>query len=72
MSIETKLKQVSDQEKIEASKKAILHVLKRIRDNDEVAYLLGFKSESFDLLTEAYAKLTDEPDQEKVQEAFSR
>jgi hypothetical protein len=41
--------------------KAILYVLRRIRDEKDVAERLGFCTENFQLLTEAAAALTDEP-----------
>jgi hypothetical protein len=40
------------------AKKAIEHLLKRVRDDDRVYFLIGLGSESFALLTEAYATLT--------------
>jgi len=42
----------------EQARRAIVHVLARIRDHETVGYYLGLGSQSFDLLTEAYAALT--------------
>jgi hypothetical protein len=44
----------------EQSRKAIGHVLIQIRDHPHVGWYLGFGTESFDLLTEAYATLTNQ------------
>jgi glycerate-2-kinase len=38
--------------------KAIKHLLQRVKDDDSVYFLIGAGSQSFDLLTEAYATLT--------------
>lgn len=40
---------------------AIKHVLTRIREEEPVAYHLGYGTQSFALLTEAFASLTGEP-----------
>lgn len=45
----------------EQSKKAIAHVLIQIRDHPHVGWYLGFGTQSFDLLTEAFATLTKQP-----------
>lgn len=37
--------------------KALRHLLQRAKDDDRVYYLIGAGSESFSLLTEAYATL---------------
>lgn len=42
----------------EQARRAIVHVLARIRDHEVVGYYMGLGSQSFDLLTEAYAALT--------------
>jgi hypothetical protein len=42
----------------EQARRAIVHVLARIRDHEVVGYYMGLGSQSFDLLTEAYASLT--------------
>lgn len=45
----------------EQSSKAIAHVLRRIRDDSRIGYYMGIGSESFDLLTEAFATLKNLP-----------
>ena len=45
--------------KVEASKRAVNHVLKRIRDDHKVGYLLGAGTETYERLTEAGAVLSD-------------
>lgn len=45
----------------DAAKKAISHVLKRIRNDKGTAHVLGVGTESFSLLTEAASKLYGEP-----------
>lgn len=42
----------------QASSKAILHLLVRIRDNPDIGWFMGIGTESFSLLTEAYARLS--------------
>ena len=42
----------------EQAKKAILATLQRIRNHEYAGYYMGFGSQTFDLLTEAYATLT--------------
>lgn len=64
MSIDTTI--TEQEELIEKSRKAILHVLEQIRTNPEVRYHLGFATQSFTLLTEAAAGFLGEP-VEKVQ-----
>lgn len=59
----------TEEEKIELSKKAVSHVLNRIRDDEATRYQIGFGTQSFVLLTEAAAALFDEP-VEKVREHF--
>lgn len=41
------------------ARKAIGHVLTQIREHPHVGWHLGFGTQSFDLLTEAYATLTN-------------
>lgn len=36
--------------------KAVAHIIKRMKADGRLAYLLGYGSESFDLLTQAYAE----------------
>lgn len=45
----------------EQARRAIVHTLARIRDHETVGYYMGLGSQSFDLLTEAYASLTGMP-----------
>lgn len=40
--------------------KAIAHVIAKLKSDDRLFHLIGLGSQSFDLLTEAYAKLTGE------------
>lgn len=40
--------------------KALKHVLDKMRTDDRLYHLIGLGSQSFDLLTEAYATLTGE------------
>jgi hypothetical protein len=47
--------------KIEKARKAIVHVLNRIRSDEKVRYYLGAGTESFEQLTGAYASLCDLP-----------
>lgn len=42
----------------EQARRAIAHTLGRIRDHQVIGYHMGLGSQSFDLLTEAYASLT--------------
>jgi len=53
----------------EQAKQAIEHVLTRIRDDSRVAYYFCEFTESFELLTEAFATLTGQPVQ-AVREKF--
>lgn len=41
------------------AKKAIGYLMRRIRADDRLYHLIGLGSQSFDLLTEAYATLTN-------------
>lgn len=59
------------EEKNEKAKKAIVHVLRRIKREDKVRYHLGFATEAFDLLTEAAAALFNEP-LERVVEQYMK
>ena len=52
-------KSMSDKSPTEQAKLAINHILSRIKTDFKVAFKLGPGSESFDLLTEAYASLTN-------------
>jgi hypothetical protein len=40
--------------------KALKHVIDKLRTDDRLYHLIGLGSQSFDLLTEAYAALTGE------------
>jgi hypothetical protein len=60
----------TQEEQIELAKKAISHVLRRIRDDKATRYQIGFGTQSFALLTEAAAALFDEP-VDKVREMFT-
>jgi hypothetical protein len=51
------------------AKRALRHVLEQIRDNPKVGYEMGFGSQSFALVTEAFATLTGEP-VEEVREIY--
>ncbi|PTY02603.1 hypothetical protein DB346_08625 [Verrucomicrobia bacterium LW23] len=44
-------------DQLDASKAAVEHVLKTIRDNPEIYYHLGWGTKSFSLLTDAYAAI---------------
>ena len=55
---------------VSQARQAIGHVLRQIRDRSEVGYYLGYATQSFERLTEAYALLTNE-NLEAVQEAFA-
>jgi hypothetical protein len=46
---------------IKQSEVALHHLLTRIRDSERVGYHLGPGSQTFDLVTEAYAALKDRP-----------
>lgn len=48
---------------------AVSHVLRAIRDDGRKAYLMGFGSQSFELLTEAYAEANG-LDVEKFRDEF--
>lgn len=39
--------------------KAIAHLISKLKTDDRLFYLIGMGSQSFDLLTEAYATLTN-------------
>lgn len=54
---------------VEQSKKAIGHVLVQIRDHAHVGWYLGYGTQTFSLLTEAYATLTGKSVME-VRDAF--
>lgn len=42
----------------EKAEKAVAYLIRRIRDDGETAWLLGFGSEAFRLLTDAHAEVT--------------
>ncbi len=50
--------------------KAVAHVLRQMRNNGRLAYLMGWGSESFRLLTEAYAEANG-LEVEKFREEFA-
>jgi hypothetical protein len=60
---------LTDAEKIDAAKKAIAHLLKRMNASEPLRHEIGFGSQSYVLLTEAAAALFDEPI-ERIQEHF--
>ena len=51
------------------AKKAILHMLSRIRDHEHIGWYCGFGTQAFDLLTEAAATLCGKPVRE-IREAY--
>lgn len=53
----------------EQSRRAILHTLRRIHEHPGVGYYCGYGTQTFSLLTEAYATLTGEP-VERIREHF--
>jgi hypothetical protein len=59
-----------DKEPIEHAKRAVSHVLKRIRDDANVGYYLGLGTQTFHELVQAAAALFGEP-VEKVQANFT-
>lgn len=59
------------EEQNEKAKRAVVHILKRIKTNEKVRYHLGFGTESFELLTEAAAGLFNEP-VEKLAEHYMK
>lgn len=63
---ETQMQGMSSEEQ---AKKAILHLLRRINDDPYIGWYLGFGTQSFSLLTEAYSTLTNQP-VEQVREEF--
>lgn len=52
---------MTDESKIKIAKRAILHVLMRIKKDEQVARKFGAGSECFDLLTAAASALSGEP-----------
>ena len=54
----------------EQAKKAIVHMLKRIKSHPQIGYYCGELTETFDLLTEAAATLYGEP-VDKVREFYT-
>lgn len=63
-------KQMEGQTELQQCSKAILHVLEQIRTNKNAADVFGLGSQSFALLTEAYATLRKEP-LAKVRELYA-
>lgn len=61
MDILLESKQMEGQPANEQAKRAIVHVLTRIRDDKEASDVFGMGSQSFMLLTEAAATLLNEP-----------
>lgn len=55
---------------ISKADEAVAHVLRQMRNNGRLAYLMGWGSESFRLLTEAYAE-ANSLDVEKFREEFA-
>jgi len=51
---------MTDQDKIKIARKAVLHTLKRIQTDKDIAYKMGPGSASFELLTAACAVLCDQ------------
>lgn len=52
---------MNDLDKVLLARRAILHVLMRIRSDRAVAQVIGAGTESFDLLTAAASALSGEP-----------
>ena len=52
------------------TKKALYHALCRIHDDPHVGYFIGIGTETFDLLTEAYARFTTKEVKE-IRESFN-
>lgn len=52
------------------SRRAILHILTRIRTHSGIGYYCGSGTQTFSLLTEAYATLTGEP-VERIRDQFA-
>ena len=50
-----------EQEQIEKAKAALIHVIERIRADDSLRYVMGYGTESFELVTDAAASLCNEP-----------
>lgn len=57
---QTQTIQTGLEEKLKKALCAITHVLKRIRDEKDVRFQLGYGTQSFNLLTESYSLLTSE------------
>jgi hypothetical protein len=62
-------KSMPDLNPTEQAKKAIQHILIRIRDDSNIGWYMGLGTAAFTMLTEAAASLYGEPI-EKVREAF--
>lgn len=54
-------RQMTDVPALEQAKKAIRHALIQIHENPKVAYHLGVGTQTFALLTEAFATLFERP-----------
>lgn len=53
--------ELEDLPPIDQAKKSIGYALMRIRENPQIYYHMGFGTQAFSLLTEAYATLRSEP-----------
>lgn len=62
--------QMADLPPLEQAKKAIRHALMQIKDNPKVAYHLGVGTQTFALLTEAFATIFERP-VEEVRHGFA-
>lgn len=63
------VKQMEGVQPSEQAKRALRHVLLRIRDDGRINYLMGPGSQTWDLVTEALATLTQE-DLETLRQTF--
>lgn len=61
-------KQLTEKEQI--ALKAVTHILNRIHDHPHIGWYMGFCTESFSLLVEAYCALTGESS-EIIEEKFA-
>lgn len=69
--IEKALKAVPDEEKIKRATEAIGYLLNRSQRNDDLYYQIGFGTESFRLLTAAFAALSND-DHASVEKRYAR
>ncbi|HEX8310000.1 MAG TPA: hypothetical protein VF614_01710 [Chthoniobacteraceae bacterium] len=60
---------MTDLQPVEQASRALLHILKQIRDNPSVGWYCGLGTQSFALLTEAYSTIKG-IDLEEVREEF--